>query len=141
MADLTQVEASVKAVAGVSGGPPLYYTQAAAEAITNGAPVFFDTDAAGMKMSDANDTTRRKIGGVAVSSAGGVGSSLTYVTAGEVNIGSAVAVGKIYVVSRNVGKICPVEDLASGDDLEIVGYGWTTTTIMLMPLATGAIKA
>lgn len=62
-------------------------------------------------------------------------------TGGSIAIGATVAAGVFYYVSNTAGGICPVADIGSADYVTQIGYGLTTSTIMVQPIATGVTLA
>lgn len=74
---------------------------------------------------------------------GGAANQPAYVqTGGPITIGATVAAGVWYYVSQTAaGGIGPVADLGSGDFVTIIGYGLTTSTMQIVPTATGLTLA
>lgn len=71
-----------------------------------------------------------------------IGQPLQVQTSGPYTCGATVLVGVFYYVSAaNAGGFCPVADLASGNFPTLLGFGLTTTTVQLMPTATGLALA
>jgi hypothetical protein len=88
--------------------------------------------------------------GVSVAEANAVGIALnnaapgqptTIQAAGDIDIGATVAVGEIYCVSDNQGKIAPEADVTSGNYMTILGVGTAADTIKLGILASGITVA
>lgn len=57
---------------------------------------------------------------------------LAVVDGQEIDVGGAVTVGEIYVVSATSGKISPKSDLVSTNWLTLLGIGKTATNIQLL---------
>lgn len=62
-------------------------------------------------------------------------------TSGTINIGATATVGTIYCVSGTAGGIAPWADLASTNKVTILGYGSTTSALLLDVNPTGIAKA
>lgn len=78
--------------------------------------------------------------GMAINSAA-TGQPVTYQYEGDVDPGATVAVGEVYGVSVNAGKVAQVGDLASTKFRSIFGVGLTTSTIRIGINNTGIQKA
>ncbi len=66
---------------------------------------------------------------------------IEYQLGGPVNPGGTVAVGKVYVLSATLGKMCPVDDIAGGEFISIVGVGQTASLLQLAFKASGVAAA
>lgn len=123
MADLSITTTQVKAGTGART-----LTATAAEAISPGQTVC--KLAAGVYKFDANNTSVCTVSGVAVNLAGAAGQHITYVTEGDVILGTSCAMtkGKIYVGSLTGGGLTPVTDSTNTGYINIVGVCEETAT-------------
>ena len=139
MPDLTVVPASVKAQStGLSK-----QTANAGEAIAAGDVVYLETAApnAGKWMkADANVTEKARITGVALAGAA-VDQPVVAATAGVIDLGVALSVGRIYILSGNPGKIAPSADAAAGWVTCILGVATGAAALTLHIHNSGAIFA
>jgi hypothetical protein len=70
------------------------------------------------------------------------GQPLVVQKTGTITIGGTVAVSGVYVVSAAAaGGIAPVADLASTNYFTIIGFGISTSVVMLRPYSSGVQKA
>ncbi len=126
-----------------TSGVPLRGT--ALEAITAGQPLYTDgtqgTFGLNVGLADANATGKKTIIGIAINNAA-AGQPVNYAgnNGDVVSFGVTFSVDDVVILSRNVGKICPVADLATGDDLGIVGVAKTTSTLTLAITNSGVAK-
>ena len=125
MADITVTAANVKQVSGV----PQTYT--AGETITQGQPVYLDTNSK-VQPGVCTAAATATVVGIALTGAS-ADQPCIVLTSGEVNIGGTVVVGTSYVLSatNTNGKICPWSDLVSTNKVSFIGYGKTATNIAL----------
>lgn len=133
MADLTITAASV-----VKGAGAVLESGYAGETITAGQPVYKDPTSQLYLRADNNSAVAdaRKVRGIALANAA-LNQPLVIQTAGEITIGAAVVKGGTYVLSANVGMICPQADLVSGNDVAIIGVAKTTAIVVLGRVAPG----
>lgn len=124
MADLSITAASV-----VPGTGARTATGTAGETLTAGQPIYLKSADSRLWRADANASAATAVAkGIALHGAS-AGQPLTYVTSGDLNPGATATVGKLYVVSANAGGIAPVDDLASGHYVTVLGIGTTSTNI------------
>ena len=111
----------------------------AAEAITAGESVHKLASDGLIYLSDADHATaaKRAVSGIALNSAA-AGQPIAYQESGVIDIGGTVTVGEIYVLSGAAGGIAPEGDLATGDNVSIIGVGVTATNISLGIFNSGA---
>lgn len=111
----------------------------AAEAIGAGESVHKLLSDGLIYLSDADHATAAKhvVDGIALNSAA-AGQPVAYQWDGDIDIGGTVTVGEIYVLSGTAGGIAPEGDLASGDEVSIIGVGVTASNIRLGLLNSGA---
>lgn len=92
----------------------------AGEALVQLTPVFLHTDRKWYKC-DANDTAAKAAcGGITVGKAAADGRVLI-VKYGPLNPGCVLTVGDVFVLSDDVGEICPIGDLASTHYVTVLG--------------------
>lgn len=92
----------------------------AGEALVQLTPVYQHTDGKYYKC-DANDTAAKAVcRGITVSPAAADGRVLI-VTHGPLNPGCVLTVGDVFVLSDDVGEICPIADLASTHYVTVLG--------------------
>jgi predicted transcriptional regulator len=127
MADLAVVAASVAAYSDA-----IVETGTAGETITAGQSVYVDATTNRYKLANAkNAPPKTTVYGIALNDAR-AGQPLTVQKVGGINLGVAVTIGGIYVLSgTNSGGIAPVADIAAGWLSAIVGVGVTTTRLQL----------
>ena len=89
----------------------------AGEAITQGQPVFPQDSNGQWIKSDANDSTKQKVTGVAMSPASASGDPLIIAkqVGGSINIGATTVKGAMYYVGATAGELVPLADLTTGD--------------------------
>jgi hypothetical protein len=132
MTDLVITPANVE-----QGEGAVLRTGIAAVAITAGQVLYRLSDGT-LGLADADNATAaiRKAVGVAVNNAA-AGQPVSYQTAGRINIGASVTQGEIYVLSGAAGGICPEADLGVGEEVVILGVGYTASG---SPLASSEIE-
>jgi hypothetical protein len=139
MPDLVVVAANVKATA-----TGLAKQQAnAGEVIAAGDVVYLETvapNAGKWLLADANVAAKARIGGVALNGAA-LDQPVTAATQGEIDLGVALAVGRIYVLSGNPGKIAPSTDLITGWTTCILGVATAANKLKLSILNSSAVVA
>lgn len=133
MADITITVANVAAGTGsvTSDGT-------AGATVTQGDVVYQDAaDSNKWKRADANLSSAAATAiGIALNAAEN-GQPLRIQTSGEITIGGTVAIGTVYVLSANAGKIAPTTDLATGWFTFVIGIGKTTAIIKLIMQTAG----
>ena len=125
MADITVTAGNVLAGAGATKA-----TYTAGASITAGKAVYKDgSDSNKIKLADANGSAAVAAAfGIALNSAS-AGQPVEVLTAGDINPGGTVVVGKPYVVSETAGGICPHGDLTSTATVSFIGWGTTASNI------------
>jgi hypothetical protein len=93
-------------------------------------------------LADANAAGKKTLAGISLSQVAAAGQPIAYAgTSGDVvAFGAIFAVDDVVILSRNVGKICPVADLTSGDDLGILGVAKTTSALTISIFNSGVPK-
>jgi hypothetical protein len=86
--------------------------------------------------SDTGTSAEADAQGIALHAAS-ANQPLAVQTGGQITIGATIAAGVVYYVSNNAGGICPVGDLASADFVTAIGYGISTSVLVVNPVATG----
>lgn len=136
MADATITVANVRSGAGGST-----QTLIAGVAITQGQPVYVDTDNL-VQLSDADGAAATQVPiGYSVNSAS-AGQPVTFVTSGTAVVpGFTASIGDVLYLSPNPGRVTTdFADLASGDRVVILGV-FSTTTVLNLSIVSGGVKA
>lgn len=131
MADLAPIVANVAAGTGAITSVGI-----AGVAMVAGDTLYLDSVTTTLKLGDCDALASAAIVGIALHAAG-VGQPVRYLTAGEINLGTTIDIGEVYIQSGNAGKIGIVEDLAIGDFTTIIGIGKTTAILTLAIRAGG----
>lgn len=100
--------------------------------VTQGQAVYLDASDGKYKLADNDNATAavRRPRGIALN-AGSNGQPATIQTSGSITIGGTLTAGTVYVLSSTAGGIAPQADLASGDDVVILGVAKSTTVLAL----------
>jgi hypothetical protein len=127
MADLTVTASNVVAQTGATK-----VTGVALVAVTAGEIVYRDPTTKKFGLVDADHATEanRTVFGLALNDAA-ANQSLVVQTAGSVSFGAILEVGKVYVASDDPGGIMPVDDVADGDYVTVIGVAETTSILIL----------
>jgi hypothetical protein len=125
MADLSITAASVKPSAGA-----VITSGIAGATITAGQLVHRNTTSGKFVLSDADGSGLKQVLGVALNGASD-GQPLSVQTGGDITIGATVTAGTTYYASPTAGGICPLADVASGDDPIIIGIAKSASVLML----------
>jgi hypothetical protein len=131
MADLTITAADVEGfgsrVEGIAGGT-----------ITAGMAVRKNTDSEIVAASDDSAVNAAAIG-IALNNAS-AGQPVSYqISGGLIDLGATIAIGKVYVLS-GAGGIAPVDDVAGGEFVTIMGIG-TAADRMKIGIIQGGVAA
>lgn len=136
MADLTITPANVLTP---EDARPGFKTGVAGASITAGMVLYFDAVAGTYKPAHCETSAATaQVRGIALHAAL-AGQPIKMQTRGLLAIGATVVVSKAYVLSGS-GLICPEDDLATGDWVTYLGYGATSTQLMIEIKATGLQK-
>lgn len=100
------------------------------ETVTQGEVVYKKSDDSRYWLADSSTATLAAAEGIALTG-GGAGEYGLIAKSGDIDIGGTVAVGAVYTVGSVSGEIHPDSDLGSGEYLTILGYGKTTSTILI----------
>lgn len=114
----------------------------AGASITAGQSVYQDATAGNVvKLADANGTVATAAAtGIALQSATS-GQPISFMTAGALAFGAILLAGKYYVVSATPGGIAPVADLTTGWYSTLLGYGYSTSVMIVGVKASGILVA
>lgn len=134
MANLSITAANVVAAVGAST-----QTGTAGATITAGMALYRIAASGKLGIADCTDSAKDDVMGIALHGASD-GQPLTYVTAGNLNPGATVGVGKIYVLGET-GGIAPVDDIDTTDYVTVIGIGTTTSNISVNLHASGVLAA
>ena len=132
MADLSQTPANVK-----SGTSAITQVVQAGEAVSAGMPVYLKSTDGKYYKTDANDSAKYDVKGVALCGAGVDGYFVIQI-GGQMNLGATTAAGLIYIVSATAGAIAPHTDLAAGWYPGVVGVGLDATGTILLICKSGS---
>jgi len=131
MVDLTITAASVQPTSSTKR-----LTKIAGAAITAGQSVYVDaSDLLQLADCDASATTAAATG-ISLANVA-AGQPCSYATTGDLDMGSIITAGEIYVLSGTAGGIAPEADLASGDYVTILGVGKDADTMTIHIYASG----
>ena len=131
MVDLSQTAADVV-------GNGVTETLIAGGTVTQGMPVRRDTSGQVVSASD-NSAANAAVYGIALSGAS-AGQPVEVQKSGTIDLGATLLVGKIYVLSTS-GAIAPVDDIAGGEFVTIIGVASAADTLILGILASGVAAA
>lgn len=136
MADITITPANVDSNNAV--GTPVI----AGEAINAGEFVYLDaTDGNKVKKADNTSVASAAVVGIAINTAEAAEQPVSYVSSGEVEVGSVLGgVGRYFVISAG-GKCSPIDDVIAGDIVTIVGYAKDADTLVIDLTLTALIYA
>lgn len=125
MADLSITAANVVAAASATKESGI-----AGATITAGQVVYKDTATNTYKLCDGDSVTAavRKPLGIALNGASS-GQPLVIAKSGPVTIGATLTAGTAYYLGDDPGGICPVADVASGDDVVLMGIATSTSVL------------
>jgi hypothetical protein len=137
MADLSITPANVEQ----SVGAVIRHSRAAAAILAG--QTLYDVGDGTVNLADADaalpaGAAARKCRGVALHGAA-QGQPIAWQTGGRILIGATVTPGEIYVLSGNAGGICPEADLATGDEVVLIGVGFDADEILLNVWPTGVV--
>lgn len=125
MADLSITAANV-----VAGSNSVQVHGLAGEAIAAGKPVYKASATKKWMLSDSNSGTAeaRRVDGVALNGAA-LNQPLAVHKFGDLTVGSVLTAGASYYLSDTPGGICPFADLASGEDVCLIGVAKSATVL------------
>lgn len=137
MADISITAGNVLLVTGT----PEYGTAGAT--ITAGMPLYKDSAASNkLKAGKADAASTDEVVGIALHGASD-GQPLAYAGAGcVVNMGATLALGKVYMLSAaTAGGVAPVDDIATGNYVTVLGVAITTANLKLNPIVSSVAAA
>lgn len=125
MSDLSITAANVIAQAGAK-----IRNVTAGATITAGQMVYLDTADGEYKLADSNSATQavQETAGMALNGAAD-GQPLAILIEGDVALGAILTAGARYYLSPDAGGIQPEADLASGDEINLIGLAKSTTVL------------
>lgn len=137
MADLSITAASVVAGAGADIGEGI-----AGATITAGQVVYFDSSDNRLKLADCDAVSAdaRTVAGIALHGASAA-QPLKFLRSGDLTINAVMTGGIPYFLSPVAGGICPIADIAVGDDYVLLGIAKSTTTLSVRPNHSGFTRA
>jgi len=89
-------------------------------------------------LADASPSQPNFVRGLLVNS-GSAGQPVTYVSSGDVTIGSGYTVGTRLFLSATAGGVCPYADLSTGDAIVYIGIIKSATTLSVNIHNVGAV--
>lgn len=125
MADLSITAANVLAGSGATTE-----NGTAGAAVTAGQVIYKDATTGKFLLADNNSVTAgaRSPYGIALHAAA-ANQPLAIIRKGPVTIGATLTAGTAYYLSDTPGGICPVADLASGENVVLIGLAASTTVL------------
>ena len=113
----------------------------AGEAITQGQTVYLDASTKKYLKADCNSAiaAARQAGGIALNGAS-LNQPLAVLKSGPITIGATLVAGNPYYLSSTAGGIKPAADLATGDDICLLGLASSTTVLNVDIQFPGVVK-
>jgi len=137
MTALSQTPANV----GIGSSGTRTRTVQAGEAVTQGMPVYLNTDSKHYRADSNLSAVAAKAIGIAITPASTDGWFVMQEGPnGLVNLGATLTVGETYCVGATAGQIVPIGDLTTGDYPCILGIATTTALIQTLYAYTGIPK-
>jgi hypothetical protein len=131
MAALTITAANVRSYGSIASG-------VAGGTITAGLAVYLNTS--GQVVSAANTSAAAAaVCGIALNGASS-NQPVEYHTGGEIDMGATVAIGKVYVLGT-AGGVIPVDDVAGGEFITVLGVGTTAAKLLFGLVKSGVAAA
>ena len=113
----------------------------AGEAVTQGMPVYLNTDSKHYRADSNASAVTAKAAGIAITPAPTDGWFVMQEgPGGLVNLGATLVVGETYVVGATVGQVNPIGDLASGHFPCLLGTAISTSLIQTLYSFTGIAR-
>ena len=110
------------------------------ETVAIGEVVYSHTDGKFYR-TDNNDTAAKSIAAGITLLGGATNGWGIIVTEGSMDLGATLTVGEIYVVSSNLGKICPESDISSGKYVTVLGVATATDAFLVTIIPSGVAAA
>lgn len=98
-------------------------TAVVGEAVTKGQALAFDGSAYYLADNNSGTAARKTISGIALQTATLANTPIRIQKSGVIYLGALLTVSGVYVVSATAGGIAPYSDLATGNEILIVGVG------------------
>jgi hypothetical protein len=137
MAALSQTPANV----GIGSSGTSVRKVQAGEAITQGMPVYLNTDSKHYRADSNASAVTAKAVGIAITPASTDGwFVIADAPGGLVNLGATLVVGETYVVGATSGQVNPIGDLASGHFPCLLGTAVSTSLIQTLFSFTGIAR-
>jgi len=135
MADLTVTPTSV-----VRGANAQTETYDAGETIAAGKTLYLASATKKFMLADSNSATleARVCTHIALNG-GALNQPITAIKAGDVTIGATLVAGSPYYLSETPGGIQPAADLASGENVNLLGLAKSTTVLAFKPTSPGVV--
>lgn len=133
MADISITAANV-----VKGSNAVVEAGTAGATITAGQVVYKDAADGKYKLADADSATAaaKAPRGIALNGASD-GQPLSIIRSGDVTIGATLTAGTAYYLSPEPGGIAPLADVASGDDVVLIGLAESASVLAVDIQITG----
>lgn len=133
MADLSITAANV-----VAANTAARQSGMAGETITAGQAVYLDPTVKKWLKADSNSATAaaKTAGGIALNAAA-LNQPLAVATSGDVTIGAALTAGSAYYLSETPGGLQPAADLASGENVCLIGLANSASVLNIAIQAPG----
>src|SRR6478609_2383646 len=98
-----------------------------------GKSVYLDPDDNLVKLADndAVNAQEHDAVGISLNATAAAGQPVSYQKGGDLAFGAILTKGAVYCVSSTAGGICPQADIASGDELVILGVASTTSNLQV----------
>lgn len=127
MSDLSQTPANVKKV-----GNAGIINATSGAALTAGNSCYLSSDTFWYPALSSLNSQIAGSGGLAIAlnSTNGSGQPITLFKSGVINLGAALTKNKSYILSRNAGKIAPIDDLAAANYSSFFGTALDTANLM-----------
>ena len=122
--------------ADVQGTDVRKITVIAGETIEAGDPVYHNEVGSNYLVSDADTEGKGQVNGIALNSAS-AGQPVVIARSGDIDLGAALTVGEVYVLSAE-GGIAPVADLVAGMTVVVLGVATAADNLVLNIINSGA---
>lgn len=102
-----------------------------AAAVAAGKSVFRnpDNNLIGLADNDSVDPDDHNAIGISLNATAAANQPISWISAGDLAMGTILTKGETYCVSGTAGGICPRADVTTGDELVILGVAKTTSTL------------
>lgn len=135
MADLTITAANV-----VAGADAVIEQGKFGASVTAGQALYRDEADKKLKLADNDSVTASVRGFRGIALNGGANNQPgAILRSGDVTIGGTLVAGTTYCLSSTPGAICPQADVASGDEVVVVGVAKSATVLRVDAVDTGVV--